>query len=207
LGKKIISHAINRIYTDGFESFTFKKLAEDIGTTEAGVYRYFENKHKLLLYITAWYWKWLEFQILFHTNNITDPNHKLEKVITLLASSVEDDIQTSHVNERQLHAIIISDGSKAYLTKQVEEDNRQHFFKPYKDLCATVGKIILESNSQYKYPRSLASTLIEMAHFQYYFKEHLPSLTDFGHSKSEAQVIAFLKDLVFSCIEKKKKKK
>ncbi|HEX5023975.1 MAG TPA: TetR family transcriptional regulator, partial [Agriterribacter sp.] len=42
LGKKIIQHSIQLIYKNGFEVFTFKKLAEDIGTTEAGIYRYFE---------------------------------------------------------------------------------------------------------------------------------------------------------------------
>ena len=37
LGKKIILHSIQLIYKNGFESFTFKKLAENIGTTEAGI--------------------------------------------------------------------------------------------------------------------------------------------------------------------------
>ncbi|MEJ7912060.1 MAG: helix-turn-helix domain-containing protein, partial [Chitinophagaceae bacterium] len=49
LGQKIIRQSIALIYEKGFESFTFKKLAEDITTTEAGVYRYFENKHRLLI--------------------------------------------------------------------------------------------------------------------------------------------------------------
>ena len=46
LGQKIIKNSIELIDDIGFEAFTFKKLAESIGTTEAGVYRYFENKHK-----------------------------------------------------------------------------------------------------------------------------------------------------------------
>ena len=62
LGKKIIRHSIQLIYKNGFELFNFKKLAEDIGTTEAGIYRYFENKHRLLIYITAWYWGWLQYR-------------------------------------------------------------------------------------------------------------------------------------------------
>ena len=37
LGKKIIRHGIQLIDRYGFELFTFKKLAEDIGTTEAGI--------------------------------------------------------------------------------------------------------------------------------------------------------------------------
>lgn len=132
LGKNILKHSIQLIYKTGFESFTFKKLAEDIGTTEAGIYRYFENKHKLLLYLTAWYWGWLEFQISFQTNNINDPADKLKRVIKLLATAVEDDEQINYINEGLLHQIIIAEGSKAYLTKQVEEDNKQLFLNPTK---------------------------------------------------------------------------
>ena len=172
LGKNIIKHSIQLIFKNGIEGFTFKKLAEDIGTTEASIYRYFENKHKLLIYLTSWYWSWVEFQIGFHTHNIKDPILKLKRVITLLAASIENDEQTSYVNESILHQIIIAEGSKAYLTKQVGDDNKQHFFKPYKDLCAIIGNIILECSPQYKYPKSLASTIIEMAHFQNFFMKN-----------------------------------
>ena len=202
LGKNILKHSVHLIYKMGFEAFTFKKLAEDIGTTEAGIYRYFENKHKLLVYLTAWYWGWLEFQISFHTNNIKDPVVKLKRVIKLLATAVEDDEQTSYINESLLHQIIIAEGSKAYLTKQVGEDNKQQFFKPYKDLCAVIGNIILECSTKYKYPKSLASTIIEMAHFQNFFMNNLPSLTDFGKTKEESEIIAFLNDLVFTSLKK-----
>ena len=202
LGKNIIQHSIQLIDKNGFESFTFKKLAEDIGTTEAGIYRYFENKHKLLVYLTAWYWSWLEYQISYQTNNIKNPVAKLKKIIKLLATTVEDDESTAHVNEALLHQIVISEGSKAYLTKQVGADNKLQFFKPYKDLCALIGNIILECNPKYKYPRSLATTIIEMAHFQNFFMNNLPSLTDFGKTKEETEIISFLNDLVFSSIKK-----
>lgn len=202
LGKKILMHSIQLIYKSGFETFTFKKLAKDIGTTEAGIYRYFENKHRLLLYLVAWYWSWLEYQISFHTNNINDPIIRLKMVIKLLATTVKDDEKTSYVNESLLHQIVISEGSKAYLTKHVSEDNRHHFFKPYKDLCAVIGNLILECNPKYKYPKSLATTIIEMAHFQNFFMNNLPSLTDFGKNKDEAKIISFLDDLVFFSINK-----
>ena len=204
LGKNILKHGVQLIYKTGFETFTFKKLAEDIGTTEAGIYRYFENKHKLLVYLTAWYWGWLEYQISFQTNNITNPVVKLKKVIKLLATTVEDDATTNYVNESLLYQIVISEGSKAYLTKQVGEDNQHQFFKPYKDLCAVVGNIILACNPKYKYPKSLATTIIEMAHFQNYFMIHLPSLTDFGKNKAESEIILFLNELVFSSVKKAK---
>lgn len=202
LGKKIILHSIQLIYKQGFEWFTFKKLAENIGTTEAGIYRYFENKHRLLVYITAWYWSWLEYRIAFNTANIKDPVVKLKKVIQLLTTAVEDDIRTSYVNENILHQIIISEGTKAYLTKHVSEDNKYQLFKPYKDLCARISNIILEYNPKYKYPKSLSSTIIEMAHFQNFFMKNLPSLTDFGNSKDESKIVSFLENLTFSSIKK-----
>lgn len=202
LGKKIILHSIQLIHKNGFESFTFKKLAEDIGTTEAGIYRYFENKHRLLIYITAWYWSWLEYRVAVNTNNIKDPVVKLKRVIKLLATTVEDDIKTSYVDESILHQIIIAEGTKAYLTKHVSEDNKDQLFKPYKDLCAIIGDIIIECNPKYKYARSLSSTIIEIVHFQNFFMNNLPSLTDFGRDKDESKIVAFLKDLVFCSIKK-----
>ena len=207
LGRKIVLHGIQLIHKNGFESFTFKKLAEDIGTSEAGIYRYFENKHRLLVYIAAWYWTWLEYRVAYNTLNIVDPQAKLKKVIQLLANTVEDDISTSYVNENILHQIIITEGTKAYLTKHVTEDNKDQLFKPYKDLCAKIGDIILTCNPKYKYSRSLASTIIEMAHFQVFFMHNLPSLTDFGKDKDEQKVVAFLEDLVFCRMRNGNKRK
>jgi len=157
----------------------------------------------LLIYITAWYWSRLQYSVTFTTNNIKDPVVKLKKAVHLLATTVVDDYRTMHINENMLHQIIIMEGSKAYLTRHVSEDNKDQLFKPYKDLCSVIADIILEYNPKYKYPRSLASTIIEMAHFQNFFMNYLPSLTDFGKSKDELKVVSFLEDLMFSSIRKK----
>ena len=202
LGKKIIQDSIRLIHQIGFEAFTFKKLALHIGSTEAGIYRYFENKHRLLIYLTAWYWNWLEYQVTFLTNNIEDPEVKLKIAIKLLATTIENDTRTRHVDQSLLHQIIITEGSKAYLTKRVSEDNKDQLFKPYKDLCAKIGFMILECCPNYPYPKSLASTIIEMAHFQNFFMNHLPSLTDFTENKDEAEIVKFLEDLIFSRLKK-----
>jgi AcrR family transcriptional regulator len=203
LGRNIISHGIQLIHKLGFEAFTFKKLAEEIGSTEAGIYRYFENKHRFLIYITAWYWSWLEYQVVASTINIKDPASKLKTVIHLLATTVENDIKTSYVDENILHQIIIAEGSKAYLTKHVTADNKDQLFKPYKELCASISDIILGCNPKYRFPKSLASTIIEMAHFQNFFMNNLPSLTDFGDRKDESKIVAFLEELVFSNLRKR----
>lgn len=204
LGRGIIKEAIRMINTLGFEDFTFKKLAAEIGTTEASIYRYFENKHKLLTYIITWYWTWLEYQLIFHTNNLHIPKEKIEVVIKLLTFEVQDKFILEHINKSILHAIVISESDKAYLTKHVTEDNKAMLFKPYKDLCHRIAEIFLEYLPDYPYPHSLASTLIETAHRQMYFKDHLPRLTDFGKSKDVKPLVGFLQHLVYGSLSKAK---
>ena len=199
-GKKIIKHSIILIHKYGFEAFTFKKLSKAAVTTEAVVYRYFENKHRMLMYIVSWYWSWQEYMVLFHTNNIKEPEKKLKKIIQILAAQVQDDSTTEHVDERLLYEIVMREGAKAYLTRHVTEDNKQRLFKPYKDLCARIASVILECNPKYKFPRSLSSTIIEMSHTQNFFMKYLPSLTDFGDKKDEAATFNYLERLVFSAI-------
>lgn len=200
LGKKIIQQSILLINEIGFEQFTFKKLAIKITTTEAGIYRYFENKHRLLIYLVAWYWKWLSYKISYAINNVKDPKIKLKRIIKILASEVKDDENISHVNESILHQIVISEGSKAYFTKHVTDDNQDQLFKPYKDLCAELSRVILEYAPHYKYPKTLSSTIVEVAHVENFFMHHLPALTDFANDKKESKIISFLEHLVFSSL-------
>lgn len=202
LGRSIIQHSINLIHKVGFEDFTFKKLAIEMGTTEASIYRYFENKHRLLTYLIAWLWTWLEYQLVYHTNNITDAEQKINVVTRLLTFQLPDQFTFDHIDKGQLFQIAITEGSKPYLTKHVTEDNKNHLFKPYKDLCQRIAGIFSEYNPAYKYPRSLSSTLLEMAHYQYFFKLNLPSLTDFRNEKDDSGIISFLEHLVFSALRK-----
>ena len=55
LGQRIVSIGAKMIDELGFEEFTFKKLSKEINTTEASIYRYFENKHRLLIYLISIY--------------------------------------------------------------------------------------------------------------------------------------------------------
>ncbi len=43
--------------------------------------------------------------------------------------------------------------------------------------------MVLEINPQYRFPHMLISTVIEGAHQQKYFAEHLPALTDVTKGK------------------------
>lgn len=204
LGKKILRESIRMIDEIGFEDFTFRKLAARINTTEASVYRYFENKHRLLIYLLAWYWSLLEYRLIYHTRNVISPEKKIKKLIELLLNEVDDDIWEDAATRKSLYRIAIQESNKTYLTRLVAENNKARFYKPYKDLCSRVAGIFLEYNPAYPFGRSLASTLIEMGHFQFFFKNNLPSLTDFGKEKTNGRLREFLETLVFSSIRKRK---
>jgi hypothetical protein len=83
-----------------------------------------------------------------------------------------------------------------------DENNEAQLFKPYKSLCARIAGLFSEQNPAYLYPHSLASTVIEAAHFQYYFALHLPRLTDIKDKKDVDTIRHFLEHLVFSALAK-----
>ncbi len=199
LGKKIVSKSISMIDDLGFENFTFKKLGIEIGSNESSIYRYFESKHALLIYLINWYWSWIEYKIVFATLNINSPIEKLEKAIKILTEEVVEDNSFSYINEVILTKIIISESSKAYHTKEVDKENEKGFYKTYKNVVERVSSIVLEINSTFEYPHMLVSTVIEGAHHQRYFSKHLPSLTDFEEGKNN--IACFYNDLVFKLIK------
>lgn len=201
LGRRIVRQSILLVNELGFEDVTFRKLAERLDTKEASIYRYFENKHRLLVYLVAWYWQWLDFQIVFQTNNLTDPRQKLERILGILLLTDLNQPLTNDIDIRALHSIVVKESSKAYLTHHVTEDNRQELFKPYKDLCERIAGVILDYRPDYPYARSRASSLIETAHFQTFFMENLPSLTDFSQPRDDAKLTSFMKHLLFSSLD------
>jgi AcrR family transcriptional regulator len=201
VGRNILKQGAIMIEKMGLEDFTFKKLATKMKTNESSIYRYFENKHRLLLYLVDYYWRWIEYLVIIRTANIKDPRQKIELVLNILMLKIEEELTGgSELDKLVLHRLIIKEGSKSYLTNHVTEDNKHQFFKPYKDLCARIATIFLEVKPGYKYGRSLASTIIEMAHYQYFFMHNLPKLTDFGHVKDEKEIIAFLKHLIMASL-------
>lgn len=200
IGKKIVSQGLILINKLGFEDFTFKKLAKEIDTTEATIYRYFENKHRLLVYLTTWYWSFVEYKVMFSLNNINDPQTKLKTIITLLVTEPDKTQKSDYITEYEAYNLVKWESSKAYLTRSVTKDNKDRLFKPYKDLCARIAQIIKEYNPKYKFANSLASTLLEMSHAQKFFMENLPSLTDTAQP-DDKKLVQFLEHLVFNVLK------
>lgn len=200
LGRQMVKKSIDLIYELGFEAFTFKKLATEIHTTEATVYRYFENKHRLLLYIVNWYWSYMEFLVMFKLQNLRDSKEKLITVVDLLTHELPESVGHLDYNKKYINHIVIAESSKVYLVKEVGEINKNDVFKAYKDLCGRIADIIRDCNPDYRYPRSLSSTLVEVAHQQQFFSVYLPKLTDDTEHGQESYTAHFLEDLLIKVL-------
>jgi AcrR family transcriptional regulator len=178
LGKKIIKNSIVLINEIGFEEFTFKKLGEKISSNESSIYRYFESKHKLLLYLSSWYWGWIEYKLAFATTNIDNPMERLRRGIAVVTQKIEDDASTLHVNESILNKIIIQEFTKTLLTKEVDEENKEGFFLVYKRVINRIIEMIHDVDPNYGYAKSLASSIVEGALHQHFLKDHLKTITN-----------------------------
>jgi AcrR family transcriptional regulator len=185
LGRSIIKNSILLINEYGIETFTFKKLAFTINSTEASIYRYFINKHMLLLYLMNWYWEWVNYLINLNIINITDPKSKLQIVIHSFIAASSESPEVEYVNKKILQKIVISDGIKVYHTKEVDTENAKGFFKSYKNLAMTVSALISEVNPNFKYPFALATNLFEMTNNHIYLAQHLPRLTDINSQEND----------------------
>lgn len=199
LGKKILSASIEMIDELGFEGFTFKKLGVRIGSNESSIYRYFESKHALLVYLVSWYWSWVEYRLVFATANLTSGKQKLTNAIQILTQEVTEDTDFSFVNEVILHRIIIAESSKAYHTKDIDKENAKGYYKTYKRVVERVSDFVIEVNPHFEFPHMLISTVIEGAHHQRFFSKHLPSLTDVEEGKNN--IVRFYKDLVLKTVQ------
>lgn len=203
IGKLLVSNSIGLIYEIGFEQFTFKKLAHRINSTEPTIYRYFASKHKLLTYVLNWYWNYLEYLCKMRLAGINDPTKKLLLILEIITHHLEHDTRIHDYNLDHLHSIVITESSKSYLVKEVDEINSEMVFAPLKSLCIFISDIILSINPNFPFSRSLASTLIETAHDQHFFSEHLPKLTDNKSREDHKKyVLSYLTCLAFSAIRK-----
>lgn len=193
LGRNILKNSIVLIDEIGFENFTFKKLGEKINSNESSIYRYFESKHKLMLYLSSWYWSWIEYKLAFATINITNPLERLEKAIAIVTEKIKDDQSTTHINEQILNRIIVEEFTKTIMTKEVDNENKEGFFLVYKRVINRIVVIIEELNPNYAFAKSLASTVVEGALHQHFLKNHLKTITNLSEKECAAE---FYTDMV-----------
>jgi hypothetical protein len=154
----------------------------------------------LLIYLTYWYWRWVEYKLVFATTNIKSPKEKLAIAIKILTEAPKNDRSSSYINEILLDRIVVQEGVKTYHVKEVDEENQKGYFEVYKRVVQRLSDFVLDINPKFEYPHMLISTIIEGAHQQRYFAEHLPSLTDVKQGKDNISI--FYTKLVFNAIEK-----
>lgn len=198
LGRKILQESILLIDEVGFEHFTFKKLGERIGSNESSIYRYFDNKHKLLVYLSSWYWSWLNYRIHLAIMNIEDPLVKLKKAVVIVTEKVEDDSTTEYINESVLNRIIISEFTKVLLTKEIETENKEGFFLVYKQVINHVVNLMVDVNPDYIFAKSLASSVVEGALHQHFLRNHLKTITNCNDQVSPSDFYLHLVESVLN---------
>jgi hypothetical protein len=198
LGKKIIQHSVLLIDEIGYDTFTFRKLGQQIECPEASIYRYFENKQKLLIYLTSWYWGVMEYRLILLITNISSPEKRLENALALITNNTPENYVFDGLDGYKLHRIVISESTKSFLSKEVDAINKEGAFYNYKKFVARIVSIISEINPSYKYPNMLVSTVIEGAHLQVFFAEHLPSLTN--KQKNNDYINHFYSQLIFKTL-------
>lgn len=198
LGQSIISNGIELINELGIEDFNFKKLGKAINSNESSIYRYFENKYKLLQYLSAMYWGILEYRLVLETNSIEDPSKRLNKAIEVLTLTPKNVSLYTNVDQLKLRNIIIAEFTKSYHHKHVDSDNDDGNFSIYKRLVLRLVEMIKDVNTDYAYPKSLANQIVEGALQQYFIQEHFKTLTD---NNDEQQVFGFFKDITRNVLQ------
>ncbi len=177
LGISIVREGLVLILELGLENFTFKKLSQKIGSTEPAIYRYFDNKHKFLLYLSAWYWGWMEHNLVFATANLKEVEDRLAVALRLLTVGPLF-TKNDYLDPLVLHEVIINESLKGYLTKEVDEENKIGIFAQILKFGERVTSIIEEMNPSYPFPKTLVFTVLESSLLQSFNARHLPGMTE-----------------------------
>jgi AcrR family transcriptional regulator len=185
----------------GIEDFTFKKLSIRIESTEASVYRYFESKHQLLLYLYSWYWGWKMMEIDRATHFISNDFEKLTTALELLIQQENKTSFAFSFSYEKLRNLIEKEGIKSFLTKKVDNENQLGAFDNYKKIVVLLSSWVVATKPDFQFPNMLITTIIEGAHLQHFFGNHLQKLTN--HSTANDNVATFYKQLVHSLLVNK----
>lgn len=197
LGRIIVRSGLKLMSELGFEQFTFRKLSIEVGSPESTIYRYFENKHKFLLYLLSLYWSWLEYRIVVAITNIDSAEERMRRAIRVLVSNHDPNFVLDDLDMKALTSVAVAESTKAILTKMVDEENKMGFFSVYQRLVKRVSDIAKELNPHFIFGKTLVSTIIESAHLQRFYAAHLPSICDFEQDEFDER---FFEELALKVI-------
>ncbi len=198
LGLRISREGLLLFAEVGFDGFTFKKLAERLNTTESSIYRYFDNKHRLLIYLIAHHWLWLEHQIYYNIQAYASVEDQLNRALEILCHPEELAWPFEQLDRKALQKVLIDASLRAYYSDEVDLENKDGLFSDYKRLNQRLSKLLTQCAPDYPFPKALVSTIFETIHSQQFYAMHLPSLTDLDHQRG--QVFQFVSTLINNCI-------
>jgi len=130
--------------------------------------------------------------------NIGAGKKKLVKAIEILCRQSEDDNLIEHIDLVKLAHLIHLESGKIFRVRDVDQENQQGFYLPYKLLHEAVKDIILEVESSFPYAESLAASIIQGIHHQHFNYEHFPTLTSMKNTESD--IGEYFINLTMACI-------
>ncbi len=198
LGRRIVAEGLPLLYELGFEAFTFKKLAERLQTTEASVYRYFENKHHLLLYYLSMYWLWLEYHLTFGVQNLSDPRVRLHKALEMISQPNKLHWSFEEFSFARMQELVVAEWGRVYYTRDIDAEIQAGLFADYKRFCQRLSQLIVDARPSYRYPNSLVTATMNALFVQRFYASHLPGLTDM--QENDEQITHFVKSLIFGAL-------
>jgi AcrR family transcriptional regulator len=201
IGRALLCHGLDLILELGLEAFTFRKLAQRAGTTEVTVYKYFSNKQRLLQYYYQLYWLWLRQVGAQEVERSPEPREVLAHTVEMLCGVWSGPMPPLQLDPAGLRKLVIAEGMKSYLHKNVDDDNARRLFQPYKELSAFVASRLVACRADLPWPRSFATTVIEMAHSLPFLMEHLPSLTELSSHRDLKQLAEHLMHRTITYLE------
>lgn len=100
-----------------------------------------------------------------------------------------------------LYEVVVAESTKTYHTHHVDRDNAEGLFAAYKHFSARMADLVKEMAPQYPYPQALVNILLEASKVEWFFSEHLPSLTELDTAKGRPeQLYYFLEGITFRTI-------
>lgn len=178
LGRRLLDRAVLLIDQNGFESFNFKKLSEEVGSPESTLYRYFKNKQNLLIYLEAWYWSVMECKVTLRTANIEDPAEILERAFSVLTERPERDSVHSFLDERALRRIVVSESIQSYYAIGYGPNEAVDGVVSCKHIVDRLAETLKSKYPDYPFMQALVYTIIEAVHEQLFFLARHPEMTD-----------------------------
>jgi AcrR family transcriptional regulator len=163
VGQRMVSRGIALIYKLGFGAFTFRKLAQELDTSEASIYRYFDSKHQLLSYLINWYWGWVYWRLNAEVLPSLEKKARIRKIVKVLIASSDVDLRIPHIDESVLHKIVVAESGKleGYYRNSA---GAAAPLPTYLLCCDFISEVIRSCNPRYPHCRELAFSLISNTH-------------------------------------------